>query len=103
MENNPVISYKTQQNTIKMKKNKASFSQKEAIEEFEELKRIALNSYDKNGNPNISAAIRAVENKAKIAGLYNQTNLEIGSVVKMGEITIDGEQLKLNIGEDFFK
>lgn len=103
MENNPIISYKTRQDTIKTNKNQSSFSQKEAIEEFEELKRIALNSYDKNGNPNILAAIRAVENKAKIAGLYTQNNLEIGTVVRMGEITIDGEQLKLNIGEEFFK
>ena len=73
------------------------------IEEFEELKRIALNCFDKNGNPNISAAIKAAENKAKIAGLYSQNNLEIGTVVKMGEITIDGQQLKLNIGEDLFE
>ena len=56
---------------------------------------------DKNGNPNISAAIRAAENKAKIAGLYTQNNLEIGTVVKMGEITVDGYQLHLNIGEEF--
>lgn len=101
--NNPVISYKTQQNKIKINQNKNIFSQKDALDEFEELKKIALNCFDKNGNPNIAAAIRAVENKAKIAGLYTQNNLEIGSVVKMGEITIDGEQLKLNIGEEFFK
>ena len=77
-----------------------NFSQEAALKEFEELKNIALNCFDKNGNPNISAAIRALENKAKIAGLYGQSNLEIGTVVKMGEITIDGQQLKLNIGEN---
>lgn len=98
----PVISYKTQQNTLKMNKPNENYSVVEAINEFEELKKIALNCFDKNGNPNISAAIKAVENKAKIAGLYTQQNVEIGTVVKMGEITIDGQQLKLNIGEEFF-
>ena len=48
-------------------------------------------------------ALRAVENKAKIAGLYSQNKNEIFNVVKMSEITIDGEQLKLNIGDEFIK
>lgn len=100
-KDNPVISYKTQQNTLKMSQPNASYSVNMALDEFEELKNIALNCFDKNGNPNISAAIKAVENKAKIAGLYSQNNVEIGTVVKMGEITIDGQQLKLNIGEEF--
>ena len=100
-EKKSLISYKSQKNTIKTKKEQNTFTVEEALGEFDELKKIALNCLDKNGNPNISAALRAVENKAKIAGLYNQTNIEIGSVVKMGEIRIDGEQLKLNIGEEF--
>ncbi len=99
-----VVSYKTQENKIKLNKNKETiFTSEEAIEEFDELKKMALNCLDKNGNPNINAAIKALENKAKIAGLYTTHNLEIGTVVKMGEITIDGEQLKLNIGEEFYK
>lgn len=103
MNSKSKISYQMQENSFKTKNQLELFSQKEAIEEFEELKRIALNCFDKNGNPNISAAIKAAENKAKIAGLYSQNNLEIGTVVKMGEITIDGQQLKLNIGEDLFE
>ena len=43
--------------------------------------------------------LRALENKAKIAGLYKQNNTQIANVMQMGEITINGEQLKLNIGE----
>ena len=78
-----------------------SYSANEAIKEFEELKNIALSCLDKNGNPNISAALRAIENKAKIAGLYKQNKFEIVNVVKMNEILIDGQQLKLDIGEDF--
>ena len=77
------------------------YSQKAAIKEFEELKNIALSCYDKNGNPNIAAAIRAAENKAKIAGLYLNNEIKIANVVSMREITVDGEQLKLDIGEEF--
>ena len=96
-----IISYSTQENILKRNLSPTKYSQEEAIKEFDELKNIALNCFDKNGNPNISAALRAVENKAKVANLYSQNNVEIGTVVKMGEITIDGQQLKLNIGEDF--
>ena len=97
---NKIISFETQ-NSLKINEKHETYNQNKAIEEFDELKKIALNCLDKNGNPNISAALRAVENKAKIAGLYSQNNLEIGTVVKMGEIMIDGTQLKLNIGVDF--
>ena len=84
--------------------NDISYSINDAIKEFDELKEIALNSYDKNGNPNISAAIKAVELKAKIAGLYSKNDtVQIANVIKMSEISIDGEQLKLDIGEDYLK
>ncbi len=102
-KNNKIISYKTQKNTLRINNNNSSYTQQEALNEFEKLKKIALNCFDKNGNPNIAAALRAEENKAKIAGLYTQNNFEIGTVVKMGEITIDGKQLKLNIGEEIIE
>lgn len=95
---NNLIPYKNK----KISKNN-EYSQEQALREFDELKNIALNCFDKNGNPNISAALRALENKAKIAGLYKQNNAQITNVVQMGEIQIDGEQLKLNIGEEYFK
>ncbi len=91
-------------NNIQKNAPEKSYSTQNAIEEFDELKEIALNCVDKNGNPNINAALRAVENKAKIAGLYQiKPEAEIKNVVKMTEITIDGTQLKLNIGEDFLE
>ena len=91
-------------NSPKTKKEKEpEFTLEEALKQFEELKKIALNCYDKNGNPNISAAIRAVENKAKIAGLYSKNEIKTTNFIKMNEITLDGEQLKLNIGEEYFK
>lgn len=77
-----------------------NYSQEDALKEFDELKNMALNCFDKNGNPNINAAMRAVENKAKIAGFYSNKNLQIANVVSMKEILLDGQQLKLNIGED---
>ncbi len=78
------------------------YNQEDAFKEFEELKNIALNSFDKNGNPNIALAMRAVENKAKIAGLYSSNkDIKIANIVNMKEITLDGEQLKLDIGEDY--
>ena len=87
----------------KIKKNdKNNYTREDALKQFEELKELALNCYDKNGNPNISAAIRAVENKAKIAGLYSKNEIKTTNFIKMNEITLDGEQLKLNIGEEYF-
>ena len=79
----------------------AKYTIEDAISEFDELKNIALSCFDKNGNPNISVALKAVENKAKIAGLYSRTPPQITNFVKMGDITIDGEQLKLDIGEEY--
>ena len=94
-ETKNLISYNSKNNITK------NYSTEEALREFDELKNIALNCFDKNGNPNIAAALRALENKAKIAGLYKQNNSQVTNFVQMGEITLDGEQLKLNIGEDF--
>ena len=94
----------TNKKTPKLKNEQsAKFTLEDALKQFEELKEIALNCYDKNGNPNISAAIRAVENKAKIAGLYSKNEITTTNFIKMNEITIDGEQLKLNIGEEYLK
>ena len=101
-EKSSKLSYASHKNTLKLNNKSQSYTSEAAIKEFDELKNTALNCFDKNGNPNILAAIRAVENKVKIAGLYSHDNLQIGAVVKMGEITIDGQQLKLNIGEEFF-
>lgn len=78
-----------------------NYSSDDAIKEFDQLKNIALNCFDKNGNPDISSAIRAAENKAKIAGLYSNRPISVANIVQMKEITLDGEQLKLDIGEEY--
>ena len=83
-------------------KNK-SYSLDDALRELDQIKNIALNCFDKNGNPNLSAALRAIENKAKVAGLYKHENKQTINAIHMKEIIIDGEQLKLNNGEEFFE
>lgn len=94
-------------NLIPYKPNKIdkniSYSLNDALKEFDELKNIALNCFDKNGNPNLSIALKAVENKAKMAGLYKQGGHQIINTIQMSEIVIDGKQLKLDIGEEFFE
>ncbi len=69
------------------------------LEELDELKKISLNCFDKNGNPNVSCAIKAVQTKAKILSSFQNTK-KANTLVQMGEVKIDGIQLKLNIGED---
>ena len=93
-------STETRNNKIVKSKSSKAYTQEDAIKEFDELKNIALNCIDKNGNPNISAALRALENKVKIAGLYKNIPSAQITTVKMNEILIDGQQLKLDIGED---
>lgn len=97
-KNNNLISYKPKN----INKN-ISYSLQDALKEFDEIKNMALNSFDKNGNPNLAAALKAIENKAKVAGLYKHDNKQIINAIQMKEIVIDGEQLKLNIGEEYFE
>lgn len=97
-EINNLISYKP-----KCSDKNLNYSLDDALREFDEIKNIALNCYDKNGNPNISAALRAIENKARVAGLYKQDVKQVINAIQMKEIIVDGEQLKLNIGEEFFE
>ena len=101
MNNDEQFFLKNKNNEVIHYNSNSSYTKEKAIKEFDELKEIALNCIDKNGNPNISAALRALENKVKIAGLYNATKQHVITTVSMGEILLDGEQLKLNIGEDF--
>ena len=51
-------------------------------------------------NPNINAAIKADENKAKVAGLLKDQIIHSGNVTQMPSVVVNGEELVLNIGED---
>lgn len=73
----------------------------DAFNEFEDMKVIALESLDKDGRPNVSAANKAIEMKCKIAGLMKDDSTINNAVyVEMPTVEVDGEELQLNIGED---
>ena len=91
-----------QRNTQKTIQEELNYDAKKHFEELNELKGMALNCFDKQGNPNINAAIKTTELKGKLAGLYNQDKEELSNntINVMGTITLDGEKLKFNVGED---
>ena len=60
---------------------------------------IALECRDRQGNPNVSAAIKADENKAKVCGLLKDQIIHSGNVTQMPSVVVNGEELVLNIGE----
>lgn len=74
----------------------------DAFKECDELKIIALESRDKDGRPNVTAANKAVEMKIKLKGLIKEdkTSLQNNIVVEMDNIEIDGKTFEFNIGED---
>lgn len=80
--------------------NEIKYSVDDAFNECEELKIIALESKDKVGRPNISAAIKAVETKIKLKGLLKEEAILNNSIImKMDNVEIDGIPLDLNIGD----
>lgn len=90
-------------NTQQTIQEELDYDAKKHFAELNELKDIALNSYDRNGNPNINAAIKTAELKGKLAGLYNNQDKEeaSGNIVNvMGTITLDGKKLDFQVGED---
>lgn len=89
-----------QQNTEKAVQEQLNYTAIDYFNECEELKLIALECRDKQGNPNVSAAIKADENKAKVAGLLKDQIIHSGSVTQMPSVVVNGEELVLNIGED---
>ncbi len=72
----------------------------DAFKEFDEMKIIALESKDKDGRPNVSAANKAIEMKCKLKGLMkDDAQVNNSVVVQMGEVEVDGESFELKIGE----
>ena len=72
------------------------------FEELNEMKDAAMNCSDKYHNPNVSAAIKAVELKGKLAGLYKDerdNGIDGRSINVMGCISVDDKQLNFNVGE----
>lgn len=70
--------------------------------ELNEMKNKALKCRDKYNNPNISTALKAVELKGKLAGLYNESkneDAESSSVNIMPTIIVDGKKVDYKVGE----
>lgn len=90
--------YKT--NTENAVKEELNYSAIDYFKDCEELKLIALECRDKNGNPNINAAIKADENKAKVCGLLKDQIIHSGNITQMPSVTVNGQELVLNVGEE---
>ena len=91
-----------QRNVQKTIQDELDYDAKKHFDELNELKGIALNSFDKNGNPNVNAAIKTTELKGKLVGLYNQDkNEEVSNnnFNVIGTITLDNKKLEFNVGE----
>lgn len=87
------------QNTEKAVQEELNYSALDYFNDCEELKLIALECRDRQGNPNVSAAIKADENKAKVCGLLKDQIIHSGNVTQMPSVVVNGEELVLNIGE----
>lgn len=87
------------QNTEKAVKDELNYSAMDYFNDCEELKLVALECRDKYGNPNVSAAIKADENKAKVCGLLKDQIIHSGNVTQMPSVVVNGEEFVLNIGE----
>lgn len=88
------------QNTELVVQKELNYNALEYFSDCEELKLMALECRDKYGNPNINAAIKADENKAKVAGLLKEQLVHSGNVTQMPSVVVNGEELVFNIGEN---
>ena len=97
----PWIAY-IEESSQKVAIEELNYSIRDCFDEVDEMKKIALLSLDKSGNPNINAAIKAVELKGKLAGHFDKDNKEqvSGTITVMGEVVIDGEELNFEVGEN---
>lgn len=86
------------QNTVQEELN---YNALKHFQELDEMKAEAMNCSDKYHNPNVNVALRAVELKGKLAGLYKDDKDEINSgvVTVMGSISVDDKKLEFNVGE----
>lgn len=82
--------------------NEINYSAKECFENIKELQLIALESKDKNGNPNVNAAIKAEELKGKLGNHFKEKlTLEASNKFSlfMGKVEEKAQNLEANINE----
>ena len=103
--NNPKITLwlnQFQQNQHQTVQEQLNYDALQHFNELQEMKEAAMACSDKYHNPNVNAAIKAVELKGKLAGLYkneNENGSSGGVVTVMGSISVDGKKLDFNVGE----
>ena len=82
-------------------KDKLNYDELKHFEELDTMKEIALSCKDKEKNPNVSVALKAVELKGKLAGLYSDKddNTDSNNFTLMGTIQLDGHKRQYEVGE----
>jgi len=80
---------------------KSIYSKKESFKELKAVQQMALNKRGKDDeiNPDISVYLKAEELKGKLCGLYSDKETANTALNMMGSVKIDGEDLKVEIGE----
>lgn len=82
-----------QQETITKEVN---YTITDAFEEFQEIQNRAMES-----TKTLPIAVKAIENKAKLKGLYKEDNQQKAvQITTMGSVTVDGEPFELNVGKE---
>ncbi len=81
---------------------KIEYSKDASFENLKVVQEMALNRKGKNDeiSPDISIFLKAEELKGKLCGLYSDADKKGGSFNIMSTVKIDGEELKINVGED---
>ena len=82
--------------------DKFQYTKNESFENLEAVQQMALNKKNKDDEivPDISIFLKAEELKGKLCGLYNEKEKSNRTVNIMGSVKINGEELKLKVGED---
>lgn len=88
------------QNTENAVQETLNYTAIDYFKDCEEMKLVALECRDKNGNPNVSAAIKADENKAKVCGLLKEQIIHSGNVTQMPSVIVNGKELAFEVGEE---
>ena len=97
----PWIEY-IEESSQKVAIEELNYSIRDCFDEVNEMKKIALECKDKSGNPNVNAAIKAVELKGKLAGHFDKDDKEAttSQVTVMNNVVVDGQALNFEVGEE---
>lgn len=78
------------------------YSKNKSFENLEAVQKMALNKKGKDDEitPDISIFLKAEELKGKLCGLYSDKDDSSVAVNYMGCVIINGEELKLKVGEN---